>query len=338
MSINDDTGAGSDAAAIIEFAKEHASPEVLAITWPAGVHSPELLIVPQGFRTESVKKYLDEYRERPERRRGLATFDDLDSFIAHSNRMKDAHSAMFAIRDREKPRITTVLDYHELRDEETREGLPRFGEHRSLYAPQTSDEWRAWLKMDGEPMSQGDFAAFIEDRIVDVVSPPIAYAAWRAQAEATTPEGEPLPEDPDAAIRDFAEKVGGSWADAQRLMALSRGLQINADERVKQTVNLSSGEGQIQYESTHKDGAGEPVKVPNLFAIGIPVFRFGPAYRLAVRLRYRLRAGALVWFYQLYRPDVTFDHAFGEACERARTETGLPLYLGTDECRPRQAG
>lgn len=181
--MHDDETRGSDAAAIIDFTKTYHTAYAMPLTWPAGVHSPELLIIPQGMKAESVKKYLDEYRDRPERRKGTARFDDLDSFIDHVIRMKDAHSAMFAVRDREKPRITAVLDYHELRDEATREGLPRFGEHRSLYAPQTSDEWRAWLKMDGEPMTQGDFAAFLEDRIADVVAPPIAFAAWKAQAE-----------------------------------------------------------------------------------------------------------------------------------------------------------
>ena len=253
-------GRGTDAAAIIDFAKGHATPRALPLTWPVGTHSPELLLVPEGFKAESVRKYLDEYRDRPERRKGTARFDELDSFIAHTNRMKDAHSAIFAVRDKARPTITTVIDYHELRDQGD---MARFGEHRSLYAPDTSDEWKAWMAADGQAMDQGAFAEFLQDRIADVIAPPISKESWRASAAATVAEGQLLPEDPDQALRDLADKIGGVWADAQRLMELSRGLTVHAAEKVKQAINTNTGETQIQYEAAHHDGTGETLKIPD---------------------------------------------------------------------------
>jgi len=64
---------------------------------------------------------------------------------------------------------------------------------------------------------------------------------------------------------------------------------------------------------------------------GIPVFVAGPLYCMAVRLRYRLRAGAIEWFFELYRSDLVFESAFKEACEEASNSTGVPLFLGSPE-------
>ena len=113
-------------------------------------------------------------------------------------------------------------------------------------------------------------------------------------------------------------------------MELSRGLQVYESSAVREVVNLSSGEGQISFQSEHTDQHGVPLKVPGLFLIAIPVFRNGPLYRIAARLRYRKNAGLVFW-YDLWRIDRTFDHAFDEALGRVRAETALPVMLGKPE-------
>jgi hypothetical protein len=106
---------------------------------------------------------------------------------------------------------------------------------------------------------------------------------------------------------------------------------VNERSAVKEAINLSSGEAQVQFAAEHLDDAGQPLRVPGLFLIGIPVFLHGPLYRIAARLRYRKTPAGLVFFYQLWRADRTFDHAFREACERVRIETELPLLFGRPE-------
>jgi hypothetical protein len=59
--------------------------------------------------------------------------------------------------------------------------------------------------------------------------------------------------------------------------------------------------------------------VPNLFLIAIPLFVNSWVYRIAVRLRYRKNGGKVVWFYQLYRHDLTFQKAFEEHARRPAT-------------------
>ena len=88
---------------------------------------------------------------------------------------------------------------------------------------------------------------------------------------------------------------------------------------------------QVQYEASHTDGSGQPIKVPNLFMIAIPVFDRGDVFRIAARLRYRTLGGRVEWFYDLYRADKVFRVAIDEAAAFAATNTGLPMFSGTPE-------
>lgn len=187
------------------------------------------------------------------------------------------------------------------------------GKHRAVFPFPLSDEWKAWQEQDKKPMSMIDFAAFLEDRIVDVLD--------------MIPGEDSLPED----MQKFVNAIGGRIASPSRLLELSVGLKVHEKAAVSEAVNLASGEAQIQFVSEHVDASGAPLKVPNLFLIGIPVFRNGQFYRLAARLRYRKSSSGLLFWYDLWRADRVFDHAFRDGCERARVETDLPLLFGTPE-------
>jgi uncharacterized protein YfdQ (DUF2303 family) len=294
---------------VIELVERLNTPEVLVIKGQEDRQSTEVLIIPKGLEVHSVKQYLDEYLNKPERRKGTARLTDLNSFKAHVNRFKDIDSTLFADNRVVSPSISCVFDYHR----QGAEGSPRFGEHRAFYAFPLSKEWQAWTKINAQEMGQGDFAEVIENRISDVIAP----------SENTFSQNEHL--------KNLADLLGGSFASPQRLVELSRGLSVRSDDRVQQATNLSTGEAVIQYTSEHKDHEGQPLKVPNLFLIAIPVFESGPLYQIAVRLRYRVRNGGIKWFFELYRTDKVFDHAFDEACKDAATETGLPLFIGGPE-------
>jgi uncharacterized protein YfdQ (DUF2303 family) len=233
----------------------------------------------------------------------------LDSLIDHVNRFKDADTVVFADDSRSAPSMTAVLDYHRA----GASGDPRFGKHRSLYAFPLSDEWKAWSKANAEVMSMADFAAFLEERIIDVLF---------------VEPGEELPED----VQRMLDALGsGAVASPNKLMELARGLQINESAVVQEAVNLQSGEATIRFQAEHTDQNGAPLKVPSIFLIGIPVFNNGPLYRLAARLRYRKNAGKIVFWYDLWRTDRTFDHAFTEAVQRVKIETELPVLIGKPE-------
>lgn len=248
----------------------------------------------------------DSYRDGPRFRRGTAKFTDLASFVAHANRFKDKDSALFAAISTE-PSLTSVLDYHRAGADED----PRFGKHRGVYSFPLSEEWLAWAGQNGKSMAQVDFAAFVEDRILDIADG--GAALDRAKA--------------------FAEALSCSFASPQKMLELSRGLSVRVDSAVKNAQNLATGEAQILFETKHTDEVGAPIKVPTAFLITIPVFKNGAAYQIPARLRYRVNAnaGRVTWSYELYRADRVLEHAVTEACDAAVKETTLPLFRGTPE-------
>lgn len=285
--------------------EDYIRPEIETFVEPGTKVEAPLVVSKDGVSALPASVF-DDYRARPVRRKGTATLTDLDSLIAHVERFKDADTLIFARDDRNAPTITAVLDYHRA----GADADPRFGEHRAKFAFPLSDEWKAWLAGNKKAMAMRDFAAFLEDRIIDVLD-----------------DSSDLPEE----MARFVKAIGGNIASPTKLMEIAVGLKVNEKSAVSETVNLSSGEGEISFVAQHTDGAGKPLKVPNLFLIAIPVFKNGVAYRIAVRLRYRKTEGSLVFWYELWRQDPVFDDAFNEALGRVSKETGLSVLLGSPE-------
>jgi hypothetical protein len=308
-----DNNAPSDNKALIDFAERMTAPGLVALEKETGPHAA---ILPTGKTIVSIKKLIDEYRDRPERREGTAQLGTLDAFATHANRFKGAGSAIFAIakpaaaeaRAIEPPQLIAIYDYHE-----PAEDGARFMKHRGVYTCPFSESWRAWSAAEGSKLDQRAFAEFIEDRIGDLIAPP-------AMSDAPG----------DAELVENAAMLGGQFNSPSALMEMSRGIQVNVDSKVRQAINLATGEIEVVYQTEHGE-AGERMKVRNLFVLAIPVFEGGPAYRVIGRLRYRTHNGGLVWFYQLWRADRVFRHAFDELCASAAKLTSLPVFIGKPE-------
>ncbi|MBL4748433.1 MAG: DUF2303 family protein [Magnetovibrio sp.] len=306
----------SEAKAVADIVRRHIKSDLLKVTGGSNLVPVEVLILPNGdgLEVHSVKKYVDEYRTAPEFRKGTASLLDQDSFVAHANRFKDDDSVIFADNDRETPSLKSVLNYHR----QKHDGAPRFGDHKGVYNFPMSDEWKAWAEFDGEVRSQIEFAEFLEDRITDVETPPDLSKIKKD-------------DEPGQRLKKMLDILGGKMAGPGTLMDLSRGMKVTAEEKVHQSQNLSTGEGQIQYRQEHRDEQGAPLKVPNMFLIGIPVFKNGDVFRIAVRLRYRVRAGQISWSYMLYRTDQVFDAAFNDVVNKVKADTDLPVFFGRPE-------
>ncbi len=255
---------------------------------------------------ESVAPLFEPYRLFPKRKEGQASAQTLDAFCDLTNRHKTEHSAVFADANWEKPSFTAVIDYHEA----TNGGNADFGKHRIHYAFPLSDEWQAWMKLNGEKMTQEDFAYFLEDRIAELSSP---TEEERVRFE-----------------RDFATTI----ATPSQLVELSRGLQVNVSSKLKTATTLASGEGQLIWEETHQDASGAVLKVPGIFILSISPFFMGEKMRIPVRLRYRAHGGSIAWLYQIYRPDQYVTEHVRHALFDVETKTELPTYEGTPEMRP----
>ena len=263
-----------------------------------------LAIMPKGggqFSIQSVKALIDEYRTAPERRQGTASALTLGSFIDLVNRHKDDGSAIFGDLLDKSPSLTAVIDYHAI------DHAPRYGQHRIRYVFPLSEEWKAWIGSNQKPMSQVDWAAFIENHMRDLTAP----------TDQESSEG-----------KMFFEQQP---AVPTRIIALSRGLEILVEARVKDVRNLQSGEVELAFEESHRDAGGKTLKIPGLFVISIPIFVDAEPSRFLVRLRYRKNDGKLTWFYDIVRPDLVMRERLLADFLSVRTETALPAFEGKPE-------
>ncbi|MCG6115060.1 MAG: YfdQ family protein [Mesorhizobium sp.] len=251
----------------------------------------------------SLHRLLEEYRVHPARKRGTAEAQTFDAFCEMTNRHKTDHSAIFADATWTKPSFTAVIDYHEAANG----GQADFCQHRIRYDFPLSDEWRAWIAKNGEAMSQQDFAWFLEDRVAELAAP---TDVEKVQLE-----------------HQFQTTV----ATPAQVVELSRGLTVAVAASVKAHTTLQSGEGSIQFDESHNDGAGQKLKVPGIFILDIAPFFMGETIRVPVRLRYRVREGKVMWFYQIYRPDLAITEHVRHRLFDARDRTALPAYEGKPE-------
>lgn len=259
--------------------------------------------VPLGggkVEVRSLKPIIDEFRAAPERRAGTAKVSTLQSFIDLTNRHKDLDSAIFASIESVSPKLLAVIDYHTL------DHNARFGKHRVEYTFPISDEWQAWRAKNGASMSQVEFASFIEDRVAELASPL------------------------DAERSAYEPVFGTKFAVPSELMQLSRGLAMNVESSVKEIRVLQTGEAQITYDEVHKDGSGQPLIVPGLFVISLPLFVGADPTRLIARLRYR-RDGGIKWSFHPWRWTETIRAALENDLATVAKETALPAFEGTPE-------
>lgn len=298
------TGLGTTVHEIRDLIDEQGKATLLKID--DAIDRPRAVLRPDGSFYILNPNDLDAYRQFPLFRSGRPQLTDLDSLISFTNRHKDIGSVIFANDDRAAPAFDVAFDYHHAGD-----GDPRFGRFSAGYAVPLSDEWTAWQDNNGESMTLPEFARFLDDHIVDVMPPEQVQF-------------------PDDETKRFISLLGGAAkiAGPAKLVELTQGVAVFEESDVTQATNLQSGEMQLSLSNRHTGGDGQPVKIPSMVVLGIPVFKSGEVYQVLARLRYRKAAGGIVFFYELWRDDRVFDHAFDEACDRLAGATDLPLFRG----------
>lgn len=262
-----------------------------------------ILIDRKSGTAKSIKALLEEYRERPARKTGIAKVFTLDSFIDLTNRHKTAESAIFADTNWRQPSLTSVIDYHT----KNAGGPADNGKHRVHYEFPLSEEWDAWIKLDGQQMDQKAFAEWIEEHLPELAAP-------------TADE-----------VDELEKTFNMTVASPNKMVMLSRGLQVNVESRVKTSTTLQSGEGELLFEEEHRDAAGNKLSVPGLFILAIPPFFMGEPVRMPVRLRYRVSGGQVKWVFKIFRPDVYITTQIESDLAKAAEATDLPHFRGKPE-------
>lgn len=287
---------------------------------------PHLVSLPANRKIEDLTRYHREALEylRPARRKGTARLASLDSLVDWANRFKGETSALYADPDMEKPSLTCIADYHAggAAVTDTSDPAARHCHHRAVYDFPLSDEWRAWTGISGVPLGKDEFGEFIEANAKDIMDPTPAILAGKVSEMNEAWENR---------LIETAQRIEGRYGQLTQLLSMSKRFQVYETSDLSLVSNRDTGEVQLQFMSEHKTPDGKPISVPNLIMIAIPVFRYGAAYRMPVRFRYRKTGAEVKFILSVYGPERAFQAAFDEALDTAIVRTDLPLFQGKPE-------
>lgn len=350
---------GGDTQAIIEAVERLHGVQIERIISPDDVSvDPYVAIVPHGVAIKSIKSFVDEWRERPERVQATVPMLSAASFIDYLKRVKNPDSAVYV---RDDPggvtngfsgaKMVGVIDH----DGQGAALAPAFGQHRVTYEFPLSDQMKAWLAATAKGlMEQAEFAHFLEDRLVDVENPPLdwmmvdAVDVTRILAALNLQDDRGTIDDitADAAAGDGAgDELEDRYiprsalyklrrirfATEARLLALSRGIEIAVNARAKESYNPRTGEREVVFFEEHQtnDKEGRKVVVPDAFFVNIPVFENGLRHLMPVRLYYRRKGSSPAWGIELIDARRLIRMAIADVADKVRKETGLPVFFGT---------
>lgn len=230
----------------------------------------------------------EEHGMTPRRKRARVRMQDAASFIDYVRR----HGSLaYSTVWCEADYAAGKVSFSAILNDHGEEEEPHWRDHTAKYTPVFAQEWKNWTGKNKQTFSQADFAAFIEENLKDIAS------------------ADNLP------------------SGAQMLeMALS--FEANQDMRFKSAIRLQNGGVQMSFVQDDDSQTLAKMQLFDRFAIGIPVFWSGDAYRVDARLRYRVRDGKLTFWFELIRPDKVLESATTTLIEQIRNTTGSPFFFG----------
>jgi uncharacterized protein YfdQ (DUF2303 family) len=237
----------------------------------------QFVLTPEGASVERLEFESD----TPARPQGVVTLFDAPSFINYVTPFSgefEAHGVARLYADKERGTVTAVLNDHATGDQ------GGFGDNRAVLGLRLTPEWKAWAGLDNKPMSQVDFARFIEDHIPEIV----------------TPTGAELFE----IVKSLEGTKGAAFKSGIRL--------DNGQVQLKYEETVAA-----------KAGEKGDMEIPAEFALGLSPYEGTDPYKVMARFRYRIGdSGALTLFYTLDKPQKVLDSAFADVVKAI--EAGLP--------------
>lgn len=232
----------------------------------------------------------------PRRKVATVHLNTAESFIDYVVRHADDQTTIWCIADYAagKVALQAIINDHGAAGE--REGSARWRDHIAHYIPVQSQEWKSWSAKNRSTFTQADFAAFIEENLRDIASV----------------EGMP---------------TGANMLE----MALQ--FEANQDMRYKSAIRLQNGGVQMSFVQDDDDQTLAKMQMFDRFAIGLPIFWGGDAYRIEARLRYRVREGRLTFWYELIRPEKVIEAAADTLIEQIRVAGEWAFFYGNPGIR-----
>jgi uncharacterized protein YfdQ (DUF2303 family) len=273
------------------LAREMKQPVVLVQNNQFASHQA-VIALPPGYTHQIIDS--EKLQAQPRRKIASVAVTELESFVAYVKRhgsLTDCTIWAEVDYPRGKLDFTAILNDHG--DTEEKQA---WRDHRATFSPAFSEEWKIWTAQDGKPLTQIEFALFIEHNLKDIASI----------------EGMPT---------------------GTQMLAMATDLEINQESKFKSQARLQSGGVRLTFIDDADAETAKTMDVFNKFALGLQVFRNGDAYQVEARLRYRQREGKLSFWYELIRPDITLEAASKDLITTLRDQTGNPFFYGNPFAR-----
>lgn len=154
---------------------------------------------------------------------------------------------------------------------------------------QHSPEAHRWLVSSGKYLAQQDFAEFCEINLESFSSP-----------------------------------------DAATILEIAQTFQAKSTVDFSSAVRLSSGAIKLKREEQTTATAGEraEIAIPEVLTLALPLFKYGKAYAVKARLRYRVVESAVKLSVLLVDPEMAFEHAFKEVVSDVQERLNMPVFYG----------
>lgn len=116
---------------------------------------------------------------------------------------------------------------------------------------------------------------------------------------------------------------------AADLLMVATNLQAKTKANFKSGINLHNGAIQFEYDEQVEAKGKGVIEVPETFVIGIPVYDGGAAYKLQVRLRWRIsNEKQLLFRIDIANHNKVVEDAFGVELHKIEEATGLNAFMG----------
>lgn len=127
----------------------------------------------------------------------------------------------------------------------------------------------------------------------------------------------------------FIEDNTPDIVNAALMKDVATDLQAREEADFASATRLDNGQTEFLYQQTIKGtvGKGKSV-VPETFKLNIPVFLNEPAREITARLRWRLAAGKLTFWYDLFRASEIIDGGFRALVTKIETGTSAEILMG----------
>ncbi len=312
----------ADAQAIIETVERLGNYQSLVCKDPQFDDKETCIVaLPKGLELHSVKKFHDEWLERPRRLRGTATAETQKSFCGLVKQHKTLDTVIFA--SVEKTQLVAVIDYHG-KGELGKGSTPSFCGHRVTYSFPISPEFTAWQSA-GKFCTQGTFAQFLDAHRFDLIDP--------LDVETIT-EGSVVS---DVLLRSIPREKRAEAGAHMRIVFAS-------PTDIMQLVESLSGHSKTKFAEVKTDRFGGmkatiekegriegDEKIPSLFLIQVAAFVGGDKLVLPARIRAKVEGDKLWLSAELVGVERVLGAAFAQAVEEVRAETGCEVFRGSPE-------